>query len=112
VQIAREGANAQEQELRKQNFKAQEVLNTAKATADAAKAAAEAKAYSIKIEGEAQLAIQERQSAILKANPQLIDWERAQRWNGDLPKQFIGGDAGANLLFQLGASEPKTGTRK
>jgi len=37
VQVAREAANAQEQELRKQNFKAQEVFNTAKAQADATK---------------------------------------------------------------------------
>jgi regulator of protease activity HflC (stomatin/prohibitin superfamily) len=35
VQVAREAANAQEQELRKQNFKAQEVFNSAKAQADA-----------------------------------------------------------------------------
>ena len=58
VQVAREAANAHEQELRKQNFKAQEVIgNTAKAQADATKAQADAEAYSIAIKGKAQLDI-------------------------------------------------------
>ena len=108
VQVAREAANAQEQELRKQNFKAQEIFNTAKAQADATKAQADAEAYSITIKGKAQLDIQERQSAIIKANPLLIDWERAQKLlPGVLPQTFIGGDGSASLLFQLGATQPK-----
>ena len=108
VQVAREAANAQEQELRKQNFKAQETFNTAKAQADAIKAQAEADAYAITIKGKAQLDIQERQSAILKANPLLVDWERAQKLvPGVLPQTFIGGDGSASLLFQLGATQPK-----
>jgi regulator of protease activity HflC (stomatin/prohibitin superfamily) len=108
VQVAREAANAQEQELRKQNFKAQETYNTAKAQADAIKAQADAEAYAITIKGKAQLDIQERQSAILKANPLLVDWERAQKLiPGVLPQTFIGGDGSAALLFQLGASQPK-----
>jgi regulator of protease activity HflC (stomatin/prohibitin superfamily) len=108
VQVAREAANAQEQELRKQNFKAQEVFNSAKAQADATKAQAEAEAYSIMIKGKAVLDIQERQSAILKANPLLVDWERAQKLvPGVLPQTFIGGDGSASLLFQLGATQPK-----
>jgi regulator of protease activity HflC (stomatin/prohibitin superfamily) len=107
VQVAREAANAQEQELRKQNFKAQEVFNTAKAQADATKAQADAEAYSIAIKGKAQLDIQERQAAILKNNPLLIDWERAQRLApGVLPHTFVGGDGSAALMFQLGASQP------
>jgi regulator of protease activity HflC (stomatin/prohibitin superfamily) len=108
VQVAREAANAQEQELRKQNFKAQEVFNSAKAQADATKAQADAEAYSIMIKGKAVLDIQERQSAIIKANPLLIDWERAQKLlPGVLPQTFIGGDGSASLLFQLGSSQPK-----
>jgi regulator of protease activity HflC (stomatin/prohibitin superfamily) len=108
VQVAREAANAQEQELRKQNFKAQEVFNSAKAQADATKAQADAEAYSIMIKGKAVLDIQERQSAIIKANPLLVDWERAQKLvPGVLPQTFIGGDGSASLLFQLGATQPK-----
>jgi regulator of protease activity HflC (stomatin/prohibitin superfamily) len=107
VQVAREAANAQEQELRKQNFKAQEVFNTAKAQADATKAQADAEAYSIAIRGKAQLDIQERQAAILKSNPLLIDWERAVRLvPGVLPHTFVGGDGSAALMFQLGSSQP------
>jgi regulator of protease activity HflC (stomatin/prohibitin superfamily) len=107
VQVAREAANAQEQELRKQNFKAQETFNTAKAEADATKAQADAEAYAIMIKGKAQLDIQERQAAILKANPLLIDWERAVRLvPGVLPQTFVGGDGSAALMFQLGASQP------
>jgi regulator of protease activity HflC (stomatin/prohibitin superfamily) len=107
VQVAREAANAQEQELRKQNFKAQEVFNTAKAQADATKAQADAEAYSIAIKGKAQLDIQERQGAILKSNPLLVDWERAVRLvPGVLPHTFVGGDGSAALMFQLGASQP------
>ncbi len=107
VQVAREAANAQEQELRKQNFKAQETFNTAKAQADATKAQAEAEAYAIMVKGKAQLDIQERQAAILKSNPLLIDWERAVRLvPGVLPSTFIGGDASAALMFQLGSTQP------
>ncbi len=107
VQVARESANAQEQELRKQNFKAQETVNTAKAQADATKARAEAEAYAIMIKGKAQLDIQERQATILKSNPLLIDWERATRLvPGVLPNTFIGGDSSAALMFKLGASQP------
>jgi regulator of protease activity HflC (stomatin/prohibitin superfamily) len=109
VQVAREAANAQEQELRKQNFKAQEVFNTAKAQADATKAQADAEAYSIAIKGKAQLDIQERQAAILKSNPLLIDWERAVRLvPGVLPHTFVGGDGSAALMFQLGSTQPAT----
>jgi regulator of protease activity HflC (stomatin/prohibitin superfamily) len=109
VQVAREAANAQEQELRKQNFKAQETFNTAKAQADAIKAQAEAEAFAISVKGKAQLDIQERQAAILKANPLLIDWERAQKLvPGVLPHTFVGGDGSASLLFQLGTSQPTT----
>jgi regulator of protease activity HflC (stomatin/prohibitin superfamily) len=109
VQVAREAANAQEQELRKQNFKAQEVFNTAKAQADATKAQADAEAYSIAIKGKAQLDIQERQAAILKSNPLLVDWERAVRLvPGVLPHTFVGGDGSAALMFQLGSSQPAT----
>jgi regulator of protease activity HflC (stomatin/prohibitin superfamily) len=108
VQVAREAANAQEQELRKQNFKAQETFNTAKAQADAIKAQAEAEAYAIMVKGKAQLDIQERQAAILKSNPLLIDWERAQKLiPGVLPQTFIGGDSSASLLFQLGTTQQK-----
>jgi regulator of protease activity HflC (stomatin/prohibitin superfamily) len=107
VQVAREAANAQEQELRKQNFKAQETYNTAKAQADATKAQADAEAYAIAIKGKAQLDIQERQAAILRSNPLLIDWERATRLvPGVLPQTFVGGDGSAALMFQLGASQP------
>lgn len=107
VQVAREAANAQEQELRKQNFKAQEIFNSAKAQADATKAQADAEAYSIAIRGKAQLDIQQRQAEILKSNPLLIDWERAVRLvPGVLPNTFVGGDGSAALMFQLGASQP------
>jgi regulator of protease activity HflC (stomatin/prohibitin superfamily) len=107
VQVAREAANAQEQELRKQNFKAQETFNTAKAQADATKAQADAEAYAIMIKGKAQLDIQQRQAEILKSNPLLVDWERATRLvPGVLPQTFVGGDGSAALMFQLGASQP------
>src|SRR5262245_22656743 len=113
VQVAREAANAQEQELRKQNFKAQETFNTAKAQADAAKALADADAYAISIKGKAQLDIQERQAAILKSNPLLIDWERAMRLvPGVLPHTFVGGDGSAALMFQLGATQPAVTAKK
>ena len=109
VQVAREAANAQEQELRKQNFKAQEVFNSAKAQADATKAQADAEAYSIAIKGKAQLDIQQRQAEILKSNPLLIDWERAQKLvPGVLPHTFVGGDGSAALMFQLGTTQPTT----
>jgi regulator of protease activity HflC (stomatin/prohibitin superfamily) len=64
------------------------------ATADAQKkreaAAGEADAYTLN--EEAKLDIMERQAAILKENPALVQWKALEIWDGVLPK-FTGGGA-------------------
>lgn len=120
VQVAREAANEQEQVLRKQNYKAQEQYNIAKAAADSTKAHADATAYatlknaeaealSIALKGKANLDNQDRQANILKGAPILVDWERATKLEpGVLPSTFIGNDNAAGLIFQLGTSTPNS----
>jgi len=119
VQIQRESANAQEQVLRQQNFKAQERVNTATAEAASVKVAADASAYSIEanakaeatrilLTGKSTLDNLERQAKILAGSPLLVDYKRAETWKGDLPYHYWGGDAAAAALFQMpgGAAKP------
>lgn len=112
VQTAREKANEQEQELRQQNFKAQERTNTAKADADAVKAKADGDAYAIEknaaadalriqLTGKSTLDNLDRQAKIIASSPLLVDLKRAETWNGKLPEHYWGGDATAATMFSM-----------
>jgi len=108
-QTARNERDAEKFRLEKQGQVAQQLVNTANAEKDAAKARADGVAYKIITEAEAQAkatvlngdadakAIKAK-AAALKANPSVIDYTRALNWNGVYPTQIIGKDAPGMLL--------------
>jgi regulator of protease activity HflC (stomatin/prohibitin superfamily) len=96
-------AAAEMHRLERQKLEAQREVNTALAQRDAAKAKADGQAYSIRVEAEAQAeaiklkglaeaqAINKKAEAI-KTNATLVDYVRAQQWNGQMPTTVMGGD--------------------
>lgn len=118
VQVQREAANEQQEVLRRQNFVAQEKTQSALADANAVKAKADGDAYAtttnataeaakIKLTGSSINDNLEREAKILSAASALVDFRRAQQWNGALPQHFWGGDASAATMFNM----PGTGTK-
>lgn len=112
VQVAREAANQQQEVLRKQNFIAQERTQLAQADANAVKAKADGDAYSIQKNAEADAARialtgksindnLDRQAKILAGSSLLVEYKRAETWNGKLPEHFWGGDASAATMFNM-----------
>ncbi|WP_150526787.1 prohibitin family protein [Roseibium sediminis] len=100
---AREAAAREQYELEKQKLQAQRDVQTAEADRDATKARADGTAYatietakaeaeSIRLKGEAEAqAIREKASSIAESAT-LVDYERALRWNGQMPTTVMGGD--------------------
>ncbi|WP_462156930.1 SPFH domain-containing protein [Pseudoalteromonas sp. GB56] len=98
-------AAAEKHKLERQNLQAQQEVNTANAQRDAAKAKADGLAYAIKVEAEAQAeairlkglaeaeAMQKKAEAI-KNNATLVEYIRAQQWNGQMPTTVMGSDQG------------------
>lgn len=103
-------AAAEKHRLERQKLEAQRAVNTAMAERDAAKAKADGKAYAIKTEAEAEAtaielkglaeakAIKEKATA-LKASKMLVEYVRAQQWNGQLPTTMMGADQ--NVLWNM-----------
>ncbi|MEO2268946.1 SPFH domain-containing protein [Pseudoalteromonas sp. YIC-656] len=98
-------AAAEKHKLERQNLQAQQEVNTANAQRDAAKAKADGLAYAIKVEAQAQAeairlkglaeaeAMQKKAEAI-KNNATLVEYIRAQQWNGQMPTTVMGSDQG------------------
>jgi regulator of protease activity HflC (stomatin/prohibitin superfamily) len=107
-------AAAEMHRLERQKLEAQREVNTAMAQRDAAKAKADGQAYSIRVEAEAQAeaiklkglaeaeAIQKKAEAI-KANATLVDYVRAQQWNGQMPTTVMGADQ--SVLWSMDAKK-------
>jgi regulator of protease activity HflC (stomatin/prohibitin superfamily) len=104
-------ADAEAHKLRRQNLQAQQSVNTAKADRDSAKARADGKAYAtlknaeaeakaIKLKGEAEAKAIEAQAKALRTSKTLVEYVRAQRWNGQLPTTMLGGES-SNILWNL-----------
>ncbi len=105
-------AAAEKHRLERQNLEAQREVNTAMAQRDAAKAHADGKAYAIQKEAEAEAgaikvkgfaeaaAIREKSKA-LSQSTMLVDYVKAQQWNGQMPSTIMGSDQ--NVLWSLGA---------
>lgn len=103
-------AAAEMHRLERQKLEAQREVNTAMAQRDAAKAKADGQAYAIKIEAQAQAeairmkglaeaeAMQKKAEAI-KNNSTLVEYIRAQQWNGQMPTTVMGSDQ--NVLWSL-----------
>jgi regulator of protease activity HflC (stomatin/prohibitin superfamily) len=87
--------------LETQEKSAQQQVNTANATRDSTKSIADGSAYSIFVEAEAQakatlekgmaeVKVLEAKAKVIKDNPALADFIRAQNWNGQYPNTFMG----------------------
>lgn len=96
-------AAAEKHRLERQKLEAQREVNTANAKRDAAKATADGKAYAIKTEAEAEAeAIRlrglaeaeaiEKKAEALDDSEVLVEYVRAQQWNGQMPTTIMGGD--------------------
>jgi regulator of protease activity HflC (stomatin/prohibitin superfamily) len=107
---AREDAVREEYNLEKQALEAQREVQTAIAARDAKKALADGNAYQILTEAEAAAkatrlqksaeaqGIRDVESA-LASNPLFVDYTRAKRWNGKLPRTVLGNDT--SVLMQM-----------
>lgn len=107
---AREGAEREKYALEKQKVQAQQLVQTANAERDSTKATADGEAYkleieaqarakAIRLEGEAQAAAITAQQLAIAGNPLIIDYERARRWDGVMPRTILGDKT--SMLMQL-----------
>lgn len=109
--MAKNQAIAAENQLRTKQFEAQQAAATAKGSADAAieqargqaestklnatanaaarVATATAEAKAIQMQGEAQALAMKAQADAITANPQLIEWKKAEKWNGAFPTTMV-----------------------
>lgn len=107
-------ADAEKHRLERQNLEAQREVNTANAKRDADMAMADGKAYAIRKEAEAEAAairmrglaeaeaIREKAKSI-QTSQILVEYERAQRWNGQMPQTMMG--ANTSVLWGLGSQK-------
>lgn len=103
-------AAAEKHRLDRQQLEAQREVNTANAKRDAAKATADGKAYAIKTEAIAEAeaiklkglaeaeAIKKKAEALKQSNV-LVEYVRAQQWNGQMPQTMMG--EGQNILWSM-----------
>lgn len=109
-------AAAEKHKLERQNLEAMREVNTANARRDATKAKADGEAYKIRAEAEAQAyAITEKgqaEASAIKAkadaianNKTLVEYMRAQQWDGKMPTTIMGGDNA--VLWNMGDSTKK-----
>jgi len=103
-------AAAEQHRLDRQKLEAQREVNTAEAQRDAEKARADGSAYAIEIEAIAQaqairvkgLAEAEamlKKAAAIKANKTLVEYIKAQQWDGKLPTTVMG--SGQDILWNM-----------
>ena len=103
-------AAAEQHKLDRQKLEAQREVNTAMAQRDAAKAQADGRAYAIKKEAEAEaeaislkgLAEAEAikaKAASLSQSKTLVEYVKAQQWNGQMPTTIMGSDQ--NVLWSV-----------
>ena len=99
IQDAIDAKFASEQELVIQQNKNQANIAKAEAEAEAAIIAARAEAEAIKIAADAEAEANKKLANSL--TDELINYEYAQRWNGELPT-YMGGDSGSIPVFNMG----------
>jgi regulator of protease activity HflC (stomatin/prohibitin superfamily) len=87
---ARQTVEQREQERQQAVKVAEGVVITAKGAADAVKLRGEAEAFAIRVKGEAEGKSILAQADALRANANLVDLRKAEKWNGALPTQMIG----------------------
>lgn len=110
-QVAREQAETERFVLDRQKLTSTQVTQSAEAQRDADKARADGRAYEIKVQGEAQADAIRIMGEALAKNPLVVEYKKVERWGGTFPSTFMGGEAGANLLWSLpGHGEPAAKT--
>ncbi len=100
-QVAREQAETEQFVLDRQRLTSTQVTQTAMARRDADKARADGRAYEIKVQGEAQAEAIRVMGEALAKHPLVVEYKKVERWGGNFPTTFMGGDAGANTLWSL-----------
>jgi len=109
-QTAKNLADAEAFNLKRQNLTAQQAVNTANADRDADKARADGRAYAaevearaaaeaIRIKGLAEAEAMRAKATAVASNPLLVEYTKAQQWDGALPKTVLGD--GQNLLLNM-----------
>lgn len=83
----------QQQNLQKEQISANIARTKAEGAADAKRANAKAEADAIKMRGDAEAAAIKAKSEALQANPQLVEYTKADKWDGKLPATMIPGAA-------------------
>jgi len=86
VEVAKLHQNAEREKVQ-----AQITVTRAQAEADAVKASANAEAAAIAMKGNAEASALEAKAKVLRDNPLLIDYTKADHWNGALPSTMMGG---------------------
>ncbi len=124
VQIDEQTKNAQRQQLNAERERRAEIaraegskksaelsaeasLYTAQKSAEAVIVKADAESHRVRVEGAAAASVIEIQGKALKSNEKIIELEKARSWDGVLPTTNVGGDSGANFLFELKSSKSK-----
>lgn len=103
-------AAAEKHRLERQKLEAQREVNTAEAKRDAEKARADGSAYAIEIEaraeaeairikGLAEAEAMTKKALAIKSNSTLVDYVKAQQWDGKLPTTVMG--SGQDILWNM-----------
>lgn len=87
---ATQKAMTRENEIQQTKAEAQKAIEEANGVAASKLAIARAEADAVKIKGEAEASAIEAKSKALTQNPQLVQYEIANKWNGELPTTTFG----------------------
>lgn len=107
-------AAAEKHRLERQKLEAQREVNTAEAKRDAEKARADGNAYAIiteaqaeseaiRIKGLAEAEAMKKKAEAINKSPLLVEYVRAQSWDGKMPSTMMGADQ--NVLWNLQAQK-------
>jgi len=103
-------AQAEKHRLERQKLEAQRDVNTAEAARDSDKARADGSAYAtltnaraeaeaIRLKGLAEAEAIKKKAEAIKTNIVLVDYMRAQRWDGKMPSTMMG--SGQSVLWNM-----------
>lgn len=87
---ATQKAMTRENEIQQTKAEAQKAIEEARGVAESKLAVAQAEASATKLKGEAEAIAIEAKSKALTQNPQLVQYEIANKWNGQLPTTTFG----------------------
>ncbi len=109
-QAAKNLADAEKHKLEQQRLQAQQLVNTANAQRDAAKAAADGVAYritteataeaqAIQLKGEAEARAIDARARALSTNQTLVEYQKALSWDGKMPTTVMG--EGQSIMWNM-----------